>query len=229
MMSDGFQCGFCKKVFKRESTLSSHKCKIKIRLLAKDTRQGRIALEIWTRFRTYNRIAFKKNKSKWECFMESREYQSFMDFAQFIIDNKPLKQEEFIDELIKQSVPIKKWKSIETQKNWIQTVLRREHPDRAIERSLLTIQDWADEYQEEWNEFFDKVTVGKALLWIETGKISPWVLHTASSFKFLMTRLTDQDLMHIYEFIDPKIWNAKILKYKGDVQRIKDVFKEYNF
>lgn len=228
-MTDGFQCGFCKKVFKRESTLTSHKCKLKERLLAQGTRQGRIALEIWTKFREYNRLGFKKNLSRWECFMDSREYTSFMDFADYMIDAQPIKQEDFVDELIKQSVPIKNWTTHETRKNWIQTVVRREHPDRGIERSLATIQDWADEHDREWNTFFTEVTVGRAILWIETGKISPWVLHTSSSFKNLMNRMTDQDLVHIYEFIDPKVWSAKIIKYKRDVDHIKAVFKEYNF
>ena len=228
-MSDEFQCGFCKKSYKRESTLASHKCKIKTRLLAKDTRQGRIALEIWLKFREYNRFGVKKNIPKWEAFIDSKEYNNFMDFSAYLIKEKIIKQEEFIDELIKQSIPIKKWTTHETRKLWIQTSLRREHPDKAIERSILTIQDWADENNIEWTKFFSEVSVGRALLWIETGKISPWLLHTTYTFKNLMSRINDQDLMHIYDIIDLRVWNAKIVKYKKDVERIKSVFKEYNF
>ncbi|AUS02593.1 hypothetical protein NVP2275O_012 [Vibrio phage 2.275.O._10N.286.54.E11] len=228
-MSEGFQCGFCNKVYKRESTLISHKCKAKTRLLAKDTRQGRIALEIWITFRDYNRIKYKKGKTKWECFMGSSEYNSFMDFAAYLIDTNIIKQDEFIEELIKQSVPIKKWSTHATRQNWIQTVVRREHPDTGIERSLNTIQDWAEDYETEWTNFFKEVSVGKALLWIETGKISPWILHTAGTFNALLNRMNDQDLVHIYAFIDPSVWNVKTLKYKRDVSRIKEVFKEYQF
>ena len=225
--NDLFTCGFCSKTYKREAALIKHKCQTKERMLLKDTRQMYIAVDCWKKFRQYHRMLWKACETPFEAFIKSREYTQFYDFSGYLMQTRPIKQEEFVMELIKQSIDIRNWSTQETRKQWVQTVLTNEHPDRGIERSLMVIQEWADENEVPWNEVFLYLPVGRAMLWIETGKISPWIIFTATTVDSLFERMTPEDFEYISSYLDANVWSTKCKLYSDDVNRIQEVFKEY--
>ena len=70
---DSFQCGYCKRVFKRESSVASHKCADKEKYLAKDTKKGLVAMDMWVKFRKFYRIRIKQTDQLYDAFAESKE------------------------------------------------------------------------------------------------------------------------------------------------------------
>lgn len=221
-----FKCGYCGKEYKRESSLIRHNCEKKKRALLRDTREAKVALDMWLRFRKFARIPYKKTLQPYDAFSESKEFSAFVDFAKYVIEVQPLKPDEFVDDLLKQAVPLRDWKTHKVRIAWTHKCLRTEHPDTAIERSIATITKWAQDTNEDWRQFFTKVSTQRALLMIETGRISPWFIYAASTKASLLDRFSDDEFMHLYEYINPQIWNAKKLKYKEDFARIENVFME---
>lgn len=220
-----YKCGYCGKVYKRESSLVKHMCKQKQRVLLRDTKEAKVALDIWLRFRKFARLPYKKNLQPYEAFAQSGEFQGFVDFGKYLIETQIIEHDKFIDKLLMDSVPIKQWTSHAVRKAWIKSVIFREHPDTAIARSIHAIQEWADNTGNEWQDFFKDVSTQRALLWIETGKISPWFIHAASTREELIGRFNDDEIQHIFEFLDPGVWGPKKVKYKVDYDAICGVFE----
>lgn len=221
-----FTCGYCGKEYKRESSLINHKCEKKKRALLRDTREAKVALDFWLRFRTFARMPYKKSLQPYEAFSASKEFTAFVEFAKYVIEAQPLELENFVNELLRESVPMRDWSTLKVKTAWTHKVLRREHPDVAIERSIQTISKWAQDNNTDWRNFFKEVSPQRAILFIETGRISPWFVYAASTRHLLLDRFADEEFMHIYEYIDPHIWNTKKLKYKDDFARIEAVFAE---
>lgn len=221
-----FACGYCGKEYKREASLIKHKCEKKKRALLRGTKDATVALDIWLRFRKIAKLPYKKSLQPYDAFSESKEFTGFYEFAQYLIKAQMLQPEEFTNELLRDSIPIRDWTSFKLRKAWTQKILRRESPDAAIERSVLTITEWADQNETDWRNFFKEVSPQRAILLIETGKISPWFIYSASTRNELLSRFSDEEFMHIFEYIDPHVWNAKKLKFKEEAQRYEAVFLE---
>lgn len=220
-----FCCGFCKREFKREKTLSSHKCAQKEKFLARDTKEGKVALDIWVRFRKFYRIPIKKADSLYDAFAESKEFQSFYDFAKYIIEAQIIKTDEFIDYLFRNGIPQKQWDTQTLKKQWILHITRDEHPDTAITRSIHTLEEWALNTGNNMNDFFSLVSPQRFMMLVDSGKLSAWFIHAASTRQALLDRLTDEEFGYIYDYIDPAIWNVKKLRYKEQYDRYCEVLK----
>lgn len=225
--TESFACGYCGKEYVREASLIKHNCVQKQRALLRDTREAKVALDMWLRFRKFARLPYKKTLQPYDAFSASKEFTPFVDFAKYIIDVQPLDADGFVDELLREAVPMRDWATQKLKTAWTHKVLRREHPDLAIQRSVERISQWATDTGNDWRDFFKEVSVHRAILLIETGRISPWFIYAASTRQALLDRFSDEEFMHIYEYIDPKIWNPKKLKYKEDFERYQTAFEEY--
>lgn len=221
-----FECGYCGKEYKREASLIKHTCEKKKRAILRDTREAKVALDFWLRFRTFARMPYKKTLQPYDAFSASKEFSAFISFAEYVIEVQPLEPDKFVDELLREATPMRDWTTNKVLNAWTHKVLRREHPDPAVARSIERVALWASEQESDWRDFFKDVSVHRAILLIETGRISPWFIWGASTRQALFDRFSDEEFMHIYPYIDPKIWNPKKLKYKEDFERIQNVFEE---
>lgn len=221
-----FTCGYCGKEYQRESSLIKHTCEKKKRALLRDTRDAKVALDIWLRFRKFARMPYKKTLTPYDAFSASTEFNAFITFAKYLIEIQPLEPEAFVDELLRDAVPMRDWSTQKVRTAWTHKVLRREHPEPAVSRSIERVSLWATETGNDWRDFFKEVSVHRAILLIETGRISPWFIWSASTRQELFDRFSDEEFMHIYEYIDPKIWNPKKIKFKEDFERIQEILQE---
>ena len=103
-----FKCKYCSKDFARESTLSSHMCERKRRMLAENERPNQIALQIWLKFLKFTTPNLKKQKT-YEDFVSSRYYTSFVKFARHVIDLNPYDSEGFVDFVFRYGVKLDDW------------------------------------------------------------------------------------------------------------------------
>ena len=221
-----FCCGYCGKEYKRESSLAAHKCIEKDKHLSRETREGKVAVELWLRFRKFYRIPIKKVATPYDAIILSKEFNSFMEFAKYIIETQILKTDDFVDYLFRESIPQKDWCAQKTRKQWILKVLKDEHPTTGLTRSIHAIEEWSKDTGNEWNTFFEVVSAPRFMMLLESGKISPWLVHAASTRQLLLDRLSDEEFNYIFEYIDPSIWNVKKLRYKEDYEHIQNVLKD---
>ncbi|SOK58555.1 hypothetical protein [Yersinia phage fHe-Yen9-04] len=223
-----FKCRFCDKEFKRESTLITHVCIKRDRYNDRESRPMREAYRLYMMFMEAHRLAMKKSEEPLMQFIKSRYFNDFFDFGQYILSHDILNKEQFIKYILTSGKPVFEWKSHKVLEEWVIKCIREEHPRRAIERSINALVEWGNVTDNDWVDFFDNVSTERAIMWLETGKISPWLIYIAdpASGNKLLNRFGDSDLDYLVRFIDPTYFKILQIRYSDEVNEIRSLLTE---
>lgn len=219
-----YVCRFCDKTFVKEKTLSVHMCEPKRRFMQKDERRVQSGFYVYNRF--YKLTQNGKNEKTYEEFCKSPYYNAFVKFGSFMSNVNPLYPDQYIDWIIKSSVPLDKWCREELYDKYVVDLLKTEQVESACERSVNTMCAWADKNNSVWNHYFLYVNLDRLTYDIRDGKISPWMLLNANSGIDAVKKLTDEQLQAIGPMLDIKFWNEKFQIQKSDVAFVKNLIKE---
>jgi len=212
-----FVCDFCKHPYSTEKTLISHTCEKKRRWLWKDEKYAMMGFRA---YQLFYEISMKSKKPKTqEDFIDSQYYSAFIKFGKYLVDINALDPMGFTDFLIRTNVKLDDWTLPRPYEIWIRELGKKEHPDKALERNILLMEQWARETGEEWTDFFRNVSTVQATRWIKAGRLSPWLLFTVGDE--LIERLSDEQLMMIKELLDANFWFKKFEYYSEEVRAIK--------
>ena len=212
-------CSFCKKEFVRELAFLEHMCEKKRRWGEQGTKH------VVAGFRTYQRF-YKSNNPRarektFEEFIHNRFYTDFVKFGRHLLDINAINPDAFIDFLIKNQIRLSQWQSPVVYETYVRELNKKESPDAAIERSFMLMLQWANETGEPWTDFFRKISPVLAVQWIQSGRISPWVIFTASSAEEMISRFSEEQTVLVYKYIDPRFWEVRMRRAKDDVEKIK--------
>ena len=221
-----YKCDLCKKQYKTEGGLLFHKCENKIRLNNKEELFSRIGFMAYLKF--YETLQCSRSRKKpitFEDFATSKYYNGFIKFGHYVADMKMVEPEKYIDFLIKNNVPLDKWTSDTMYEMYIAKNVKNEKPYYAVEKSLKTMQKWAEEHHQSWENYFELAGQMKIVSNLRTGKISPWLLYNTKSGKRFLSRLTEKEVMCMYKIIDPEYWQREFKLRKDDTSAIASVLK----
>lgn len=224
-MIEKFDCGFCHRSFSRESLLINHMCEAKRRWMQKDERHAQMAFYAWRRWHQIAKTA--RSKFTEDDFIKSQEYIQFVKFGRHIINVNLINPNMFIDFVIKHSLKLKDWTKDSVYELYTQQLCNTEDIETALERFVKLAMDWAEETDNEWNEFFIYISPSRAVHWIRTGRISPWVFLNAESYKQLYSRMDEEQRMRVESFVDLKRWKIKLTKQAKDAKVVQDILKDY--
>lgn len=217
-----YHCEFCKKDFQRENSLIVHTCEQKRRWLWKDEKYSQMGFRA---FQVFYETSMRSKKPKtFEDFMKSQYYTSFIKFGKYLTEINALEPMGFVDFLIRTQVKLFKWEDPKIYEIWVRELGKKEDPDRALERNILLMEQWARENETEWTEFFRQVNPQVATNYIRKGRLSPWLLFTVG--EDLIDRLSDEQLGLVQDIIDPNFWATKFSKNEDAVKSIKHVLRE---
>ena len=223
-MQLNFKCNFCEKLFAKEKTLAIHVCEQKRRHLSKDEKHVVMGLLTFQRFYEINQ---KANQPKsFEEFANSSFYTAFVKFGSFMINTAPIHPERFIDYVIKSGVKLDHWCSDQMYEKYIQELIKQEPADGAVQRSIMTMMNWAEKNSAAWEHYFAYVNLNRATHDIKEGLVSPWMVLNTKSGKEMLQRMNDEQLAIIGTIIDPQFWIRKFKTLPADHELVKDVVKE---
>ena len=125
-----------------------------------------------------------KQEKTYDEFMKSKYYLAFVKFANYIMGVYIANVESYIEQLLKKRVRIDKWSSDQVYEEYIKEFNVRESVDRAVERTILTIKQWAEENKKDWINFFNEVSTPRAVHMIRSGKMQTcsWLLDASNTF-----------------------------------------------
>lgn len=198
-------------------------CKKKRRWLRREDRDVMLGFNAYREF--YKRH-YKQHQKTYEQFMNSNYFDSFVKFGKHIIDINAVNPVEFINFIINSAIPLNKWCYNSVYEQYVIWLTSQETPERALERNMLLMEQWALDNNEEWTDFFRKIDTTVAMNYIRTGRISPWLLYNTETGQELLDRLRDDQLVLIQKVLNPYKWNAKFKKHKDDVENIYTVCKK---
>jgi hypothetical protein len=219
-----YVCEYCNKGYMKESTLAVHMCEKKRRTLQKDEKRVRYGFYAFQRF--YKLSAGTKKEKTYEDFCASPYYNAFVKFGSFISNVRPLYPEKYIDYVVTSGVKLDHWARDELYEKYVLDFILKEDVVTALERSVQTMVEWADENNAHWNSYFNYISINRAVWHIKDGKISPWLLLNCKTGKEMLSKFNDEQLEMVYHVINPEHWALRFKRLPNDVQLVKDVAKE---
>ena len=225
--SKPYVCKYCGTGYTREKTLAVHMCEKKRRALQKDEKRVRYGFYAFQRF--YEKSMMSKNTKTYEDFCSSQYYNAFVKFGSFLNNVQPLYPEKYIDYVVTSGVKLDHWCKEEMYEKYAIELIQKEGVETALERSVTTMMDWADEQPDApWNHYFYHVSLNRAVWHIKDGKISPWLVLNCKSGKEMLGKFNDEQLNMIFHIVDPAHWALRFKRQLKDVELVKEIVKESN-
>jgi|TARA_B100001094_G_scaffold208781_1_gene202717 hypothetical protein len=219
-----YKCEYCGSSFVKEKTLAAHMCEKKRRALQKDEKRVRHGFYAFGRF--YKLSAGTKKEKTYEDFCASPYYNAFVKFGSFISNVRPLYPDRYIDYVVTSGVKLDHWCRDEMYEKYVLEFILKEDVATALERSIKTMMEWAEDKSAPWNHYFYHVSLNKAVWDIKDGKISPWLILNCPTGKEMLSKFNDEQLALVYHVINPEHWAIRFKRMSSDVQLVKDVAKE---
>jgi hypothetical protein len=201
-------------------------CEQKRRALQKTEKRVQYGYYAFNRF--YKLSAGSKKDKTYEEFCKSPYYNAFVKFGSFVSNVRPLYPEKYIDYVVKSGVKLDHWCRDELYQQYAVELILKEDVTTALERSVITMMEWAEENNSAWNHYFNYVSLNRAVWHIKDGKISPWLILNCTSGKELLSKFNDEQLNMIYHIVNPEHWSIRFKRQKADVEIVKEVAKESN-
>ena len=221
-----YVCNYCGTGYVREKTLMVHVCEQKRRALQKN--EKRVALGYYAFNQFYKLSAGSRKDKTYEEFCKSPYYNAFVKFGSFVSNVKPLYPEKYIDYVVTSGVKLDHWCREEMYEKYAVSLIRKEGVETALERSVMTMMEWAEENNSVWNHYFHYVSLNRAAWHIKDGKISPWLVLNCKSGKEMLSKFSDEQLNIIFHIMDPSHWAMRFKRTPNDVELVKEVAKESN-
>jgi hypothetical protein len=222
-----YVCEYCNTGYSREKTLAVHMCEKKRRHLQKNEKRVTLGFYAFNQF--YKLSAGAKKEKTYEDFCNSPYYNAFVKFGSFINNVRPLYPERYIDHVVTSGVKLDHWCKDELYEKYAIDLIRKEGVETALERSVTTMMEWADENEPApWNHYFQHVSLNRAVWHIKDGKISPWLMLNCKSGKDMLSKFNDEQLGMIYHVLDPEHWAMRFKRQPKDVELVREIVKESN-
>lgn len=217
------KCDYCNKAFKHESSLLKHMCVKKRRASERNQPHVLLALELFDAW--YNRAMGSKRKKTWDDFNNSRYYNDFIRLSTWVQANNLIDHRRLIDWIVKNEVPAYKWGKESTLAEWHKYIQSNETAERALEKCVLYMEEWAADKDLEWKDYWAYATDPRLIHDIKMGKISPWIFLTVAQVRERVEALPPEMLGEIANAIDLEYWARRIDAHKPTVIWIRELLE----
>lgn len=218
-----FKCEFCGKALSTELYLINHSCTGKLRWGDKDLKQVKIGFLAYQKFYS---MSFKQNNKTHADFIKSNYYNAFTKFGRHVLQLNLLNPEDFVDFVLRSGQPIDKWCSSVLVEEYIKQRQAKESWETGLERTILTMQEWAQKENHHWTEYFDRITTSEIVHHIRLGKISPWILYNSRKASSALMRMNHEQINLIETVIDSKLWKRKMLKEADEILALRKFIED---
>jgi hypothetical protein len=210
-----YTCEFCDKSFAREKTLDTHPCIMRDRYNQRTKSHVITAHELWKEINNLP-SAFKAI----EYFEKDKTYKAITDFTQYAEENNYTFIYDYGVWLLKNKIVERNWYKTEIYQQFLKQHLLTEHPREAVVRSIEYIAN-----MDELGKFFKTCQVGKILTYIETGRISPWLVLLSDNKNDFIERLESEKLTYFNKLVNIDVWLSRMKRYEKSTNAIKNDLK----
>ena len=224
LVAQPFNCVHCGKSFMKEKTLVAHMCERKRRALQETEKRVQAGFMAFNRF--WQLTQKSKKPKTYDEFADSSYYNAFVKFGSFVNNVNPLYPDKFIDYVIKCGVKLDHWCKDELYEQYLYEMLKVEPVEAAVQRTIQTMIEWANDHNANFAHYFDYVSLNLAVHDILNGKISPWIILNSSTGKIMISKMSDEQLSMIAPVFDVKFWLKKFKENPADTALVLEICKE---
>ena len=205
----------------QEKTLVAHMCERKRRALQKDEKRVQAGFMAFNRW--WQLAQGAKKLKTYDEFCDTSYYNAFVKFGSFINNVNPIYPEKFIDFVIKSGVKLDHWCRDELYDQYLIEMIKVEPVESAMQRSIQTMMEWADEHNADFAHYFLYVSLNRAVRDIRNGNVSPWIILNTVSGKEMIQKMSDEQLDMISPTFDVAFWLKKLRDVPADVALVKEI------
>ena len=220
-------CKHCGLAFTRESSLVVHQCEPKRRENQKNEKGVRIGYIAWMRF--YELTQGSAKLKTYEDFCSSSLYQGFVKFGRHCHAIDAINVNKFIDYVLTSKYKIDSWTRDKIYESYLWEYVRTEKYDDALERSIETMQHWAEEIKDvtvEFSDYFKKISTSRLLNHIVHGRISPWVIYCCDAGIEKLGELNEEQVTLALPWIDPHFWERKLKIHAAEAEITRQILEK---
>lgn len=215
-----FACPYCKKAFKKESSVESHKCEKRTRHLNQRNPESRIGFQT---FQTFYRTTTKSFND----FADSSYYKAFVRFGLYCVDAKVISPGDYADWLIKRKTRIDDWNKDTVYTAYLVDYLPTEPVGPALTRSIKSAITWSESSEAPSQDWLRYGNINSIAFCIITGRLSGWALYNSSSGQGLLERLSDSPLLQqCWPYIDSDTWGKTFSVRDADRKYAKQILQQ---
>jgi len=222
-----FECRYCHRRYVKESTLAAHLCEPKRRWQQEKEVGVQLGLRAYIRF--YEITQGSAKFKSYTDFVESPYYKAFVKFGRYLCDIRAVNTASYTEWLLKNNKKIDHWTKDSMYTEWLLQYLPKEAVSDALERSLNTMVEYAEQNSDLRNGFSDYFRYGnvnKVCFQISTGRISPWVIYNCDSGQEFLSQLAEDQINIVMPVINPDIWMRRLNDYPADVIWCKETLSK---
>lgn len=227
MTTEAYICRYCKKEFRRESTLAAHLCEAKRRWQQEKETGVQMGFRAYLRF--YEITQGSARLKTYENFVDSSFYNAFVKFGRHCQSIRCVNYASYTDWLLKNNKKIDHWHHDAVYIEWLHQYIKRESVQDALERALEEMQRYTDEHPELKNGFRDYFRLAGANIvcyHISTGRVSPWVVFNCDSGVRFLETLNEEQVEIVAPWIDPDFWSRKFHDYLADTEWVRKILED---
>lgn len=218
-----FECPHCFKKLTTEARLEKHSCEKKKRFLHLQTPKGQSAFFC---YKTWLNKAGRKCKDQ-DQFMNSKFYNSFLEFVKFCNKVGLPDRKHFIQYAIDEAIPPTLWTNMEVYNAYIIHFDTSKTPIQMAEITVDTMFDLAQIFDCDVTEVFEHMYSSDIMKLVIARKLSPWILLFSKGFmQHMRTETTPEQRLMINTVIDHKHWLHKFKENPEMVSVMKKVVSE---
>jgi hypothetical protein len=220
-----YQCKYCEKEYRKESTLVAHLCEPKRRWQQETETGVQFGLRSYLQF--YESTQGSARLKSYEDFVNSPYYNAFVRYGRHLVAVRAINSTSFTAWLLKNNKKLDFWCKDSFYEEWLLEYLKKESPQDALERALREMEDYAGNSGiASFSHYFMYGNTNRVCYHITTGRVSPWVVYNCNSGIEFLGNLSEEQLGLVMPYIDPDFWNRKFSDYVADVEWCKHILKE---
>ena len=218
------RCKYCGQGFVRESTLQVHQCEPKRRDLQRGEKGVIIGFQTWLRF--YELTQGSAKLKTYEDFCNNNFYNAFVKFGRHCVAISAVNVKQFMDYVLKNQIKIDNWCKDKVYEEYLYGILRSESSSDALERSIITMQEWSEESGNDITTYFINVSTNRFVQHILNGRVSCWAIYCCNNGIDKLATLSEEQVTLLMPWIDPEFWQRKLKDYNADTEMTKHILQQ---
>ncbi len=219
-----YMCTFCKRNFVRKTWYEKHMCDKKQRFMDSNNITVIKAHRLFNHWQKRARMLRRGTEKTIEEFCKSPMYGAFNRLAAFTSNEYVVSGFKYIDWLVENKVPEKKWcnpRDLDEYRAYIRT---SEEPKKQAETTCKNIRVWCADNGITMPEFFTTITPGQAMNMVRENKLSPWILlGYQPCVDELTSRFKPEMLFSLNEHINVPYWLEKTESDEDGMAKVNEV------
>lgn len=215
-----YECGYCGQGFVHEERFMAHKCKRMKRQEVFNTPVGQAA---WFYYQEWMKASNKK-VSKSKSFIQSKYFNSFVRFAEFVKKTQMPKPELFIWLMKQKDMSPTIWTNDQVYSQYLEFLDRKGDPHQLAQITINTLFKISDAAECDVSNIFSVLTANEVIQLLRQRRMSPWILLLSKKFtEFYCNNVSSEERIIIESIIRPEYWAEK---FKNNPQ-IVNTMRQY--